>query len=73
MEDTETQVWIDDTFRVSKEKWGSWVSRDKEENKLVTSYTEDLCIAATRFYLKGKQEGFPGTSVSYDSTVGGKL
>lgn len=73
MEVTENNVWIDDTFRVSQERWGSWVSRDKEENKLVTSYSEDLCIAATRFYLKGKQEGFPDSPVSYDSYVGGKL
>jgi hypothetical protein len=65
--------WIDDAFRVEKCRWGTWVSFDKVENKLVTSPTEELCIEATRFYLKGKQEGFPGQSSSYASTVEGKL
>ena len=63
---------IDDAFYVEKKKWGTWQSYDKEGNGLVTSLTEDQCISATRFYLKGRQEGF-SESKTYDGEVGGKL
>jgi hypothetical protein len=64
--------WIDDCFRVEEKRWGTWSSYDKEEKELITSLTKEQCILATRFYLKGKQEGFEETE-TYDSVVGGKL
>jgi hypothetical protein len=63
---------IDDAFYVEQKSYGLWDSTDKEGKGLVTSLTEESCINATRFYLKGKQEGF-SESVKYDGQVGGKL
>jgi hypothetical protein len=63
---------IDDAFFIKQQKWGTWDSYDKDENPLITSLTEESCIAATRFYLKGKQEGF-SDSKHYEGEVGGKL
>jgi hypothetical protein len=63
---------IDDCFYIQQKKYGLWYSTDLEENGLVTSLTEEQCISATRFYLKGRQEGF-STSRTYESEVGGKL
>ena len=63
---------IDDVFYVDEKKYGLWYSTDKEGNGLITSLTEDSCISATRFYLKGRQEGFT-ESKTYDGQVGGKL
>ena len=63
---------IDDCFYIDQKKYGLWYSTDKEGNGLITSLTEDSCISATRFYLKGRQEGFI-ESKSYDGEVGGKL
>ncbi|NDB28103.1 hypothetical protein EB151_00960 [archaeon] len=57
---------------VLKKRYGLWDSTDKEGKGLVTSLTEDECIKATRFYLKGRQEGWPESKV-YDGEVGGKL
>jgi hypothetical protein len=65
--------WIDDCFRVEEQRWGTWRSYDKEGNGILTSLTKDVCIIATRSYLKGKQEGFVETDVKYESVVGGKL
>lgn len=69
----ESETWIDDSFRLEKSRWGTWSSLDKEGNHLVASLTEEICIAATRFYLKGKQEGFPDDAIRYDGVVQGKL
>ena len=63
---------IDDCFYVEQKKWGTWDSTDLEGKGLVTSLTEQVCIEATRFYLKGRQEGF-STSRTYEGEVGGKL
>jgi hypothetical protein len=63
---------IDDVFYVEQKKYGLWDSSDKEGNGLITSLTEEQCISATRFYLKGRQEGF-AESKTYESEVGGKL
>ena len=62
---------IDDTFTVEKARF-LWHSKDKDGNGLVSALTEETCIHATRFYLKGKQEGFEKAK-SYEGTVGGKL
>jgi hypothetical protein len=63
---------IDDAFYVDERKYGLWYSTDKDGNGLITSLTEQQCISATRYYLKGRQEGFP-ESKTYESQVGGKL
>ena len=63
---------IDDTFFVKQQKWGTWNSYDKEGKGLVTSLTEDQCISATRYILKGRQEGFP-ESKYYGGKISGKL
>ena len=63
---------IDDAFYVDERKYGLWYSTDKEGNGLVTSLTEESCISATRFYLKGRQEGF-AESKTYESELSGKL
>jgi hypothetical protein len=64
--------WIDDTFRVEESRWKTWKSFHKNGDALITSLTRESCISATRFYLKGKQEGF-SQSKSYEGVVGGKL
>ena len=46
----------DDCFYVQQKKYGLWYSTDKEGNGLITSLTEEQCVAATRFYLKFRQE-----------------
>ena len=63
---------IDECFYVEQKKWGTWDSTDLEGKGLITSLTEEQCISATRFYLKGRQEGF-STSRTYEGKVGGKL
>ena len=63
---------IDDCFYVEKKRYGLWDSTDKDGKGLITSLSEEQCIAATRFYLKGLQEGWPETK-TYEGQVGGKL
>ena len=63
---------IDDCFYVEQKKYGLWSSADKEGNGLITALTEESCISGTRFYLKGRQEGWPETK-TYDGQVSGKL
>ena len=67
--------WIDDAFRVYKTKYGLWHSAAKNGEELVTAMTEDQCISGTRFYLKGRQEGWSGENsrVVNSGVVGGKL
>jgi hypothetical protein len=64
--------WIDDCFRVEEKRWRTWSSYNKEEKEIITSLTKEQCILATRFYLKGKQEGFEDDKI-YEGIVGGKL
>ncbi len=64
--------WIDDEFRVEESRWKTWKSFNKNGDALITSLTQESCINATRFYLKGKQDGFED-SKSYEGSVGGKL
>ena len=63
---------IDDAFYVEQKRYGLWGSSDKDGKGLVTSLTEEQCISASRFILKGRQEGF-STSRTYEGEVGGKL
>ena len=63
----------DDTFYVEQSAWGTWKSYDKDGKPLVASLTSESCIAATRFYCKGLQEGFGESTASYAGQVDGKL
>ena len=63
---------IDEAFYVEQSRWKTWTSYDKDGNSLITSLTEETCVAATRFYLKGKQEGWEETQ-TYSGKVDGKL
>lgn len=63
---------IDDCFYVEQKSYGLWNSIDMEGKNLITSLTEENCIAATRNFLKWKQEGFPETN-TYSGKVDGKL
>ena len=67
--------WIDDSFRVYKTKYGLWHSAAKDGEELVTAMTEEQCVSGTRFYLKGRQEGWAdeNSRVLNDGVVGGKL
>jgi len=64
---------IDDCFYVEHKKWGTWDSKDKDGKSLITSLTREACIDATRFYMKGLQEGFSDTVKKHEGTVSGKL
>ena len=64
---------IDECFYVEQKSYGLWDSTDLDGKGLITSLTEEQCILATRFYLKGKQEGFPEPQKTHEGTVGGKL
>lgn len=68
----QNQELIDGCFFVEQKKWGTWDSYDKEGKCIITSLTRENCISATRFYLKGLQEGFPEVK-THEGTVGGKL
>ena len=72
---TEDKIIHDDSFTVEKQRWGTYTSVGTDGRRLVTSLTEESCIQATRFYLKGLQEGWgdSNTSKSYEGVVGGKL
>jgi len=66
-------VLYDETFTVKKQRWGTFVSYDLEGAPIITSMTEELCVAATQWYLKAKQDGFEKTTTKYESTAGWKL
>ena len=65
---------IDECFYVEQKQWGTYQSFDVDGKGIITSLTEKDCIAATRYYLKLKQENnLNQTEVTYSSTVEGKL
>ena len=64
---------IDEAFYVEQSNWKTWKSYDKDGKPLVASLTSEACIAATRFYCKGLQEGFGEDTTSYEGSVAGKL
>jgi hypothetical protein len=64
---------IDECFYVQKQRWGTWISENLEGKQLVTSFSKEQCLYATRFYLKGLQEGFSESEIVHEGTVGGKL
>jgi hypothetical protein len=66
----------DEAFLVRKQRWGTHVSYSLTDNQaLITSLTLENCVAATRFYLKGLQEGWidEEQARTYEGVVGGKL
>jgi len=65
---------IDDAFYVVKARF-LWHSYDKDDNGLVSALNEKTCIRMTRFYLKGRQDGWDEKTsrVVNDGVVGGKL
>jgi len=70
------EVVYDETFVVRKTRFGLHVSTVVETGEsVITSLEKDACITATRFYLKGRQEGWPeGSTLStHSGFVGGKL
>jgi uncharacterized lipoprotein NlpE involved in copper resistance len=71
--DVDDTILIDGCFTVDKARWGTWRSFDQEGKPIITSLTEEECIAATRWYLKQRQEGFTEQATTYDGVVGGKL
>jgi hypothetical protein len=60
--------WIDDAFRIEQKKYGLWDSYDKDGKCIITALTEDECVRATRFYLKGLQEGWNDDNIKTYST-----
>lgn len=71
---TDTHPLIDGLFYIERQRWGTYVSYRRDGTPLITSLTEELCIEATRFWLKGSQEGWDTVETrTYDSFVGGKL
>jgi hypothetical protein len=64
---------IDGCFYVCEKRWKTWDSYDLEGKCIITSLTKEGCINATRFYLKGKQEGKFEEEKSYSGEVSGKL
>ena len=55
------KFYDDGAFYVEQKKYGLWDSYDKDGKGIITSLTEERCISATRWYLKGLQEGFEET------------
>jgi len=68
----ENKEIIDGCFYVEEKRWKTWDSYDLEGKCIITSLTKQGCIDATRFYLKGLQEGFENTK-THEGVVGGKL
>ena len=68
------EFWIDDCFRVNKDRF-LWKSYLKDGTELVSGISKETVISSTRFYLKGKQEGWSteNSRVVNDGKVGGKL
>jgi hypothetical protein len=64
---------IDGAFSVRKQKWGTYVSYAEDGTELITSLTEESCKAATRWWLKSRQDGFDDNLPTYSGQVMGKL
>jgi len=59
---------IDDAFYVEQKQWGTWQSYYPDGKGIITSLTEEECVRATRFYLKGLQEGWDDANIKSYST-----
>jgi len=62
------QQLIDDAFYVEEKKYGLWQSHYPDGKGIITSLTEEECVRATRYYLKGLQEGWNDANVKSYST-----
>ena len=71
--DVDDTHFIDGAFTVDKARWGTWRSFDRDGKEIITALTEDQCVAATRWYLKCRQEGAFTEATTHEGTVGGKL
>ena len=71
----EDAVIYDDAFWVKRQRWGTFVSVGADDLHIITSLTEEQCVKATRFYLKGLQDNSfeHNKGVTYSGEVGGKL
>ncbi len=70
----EGSLVYDDAFWVKAQSWGTFVSVGADDLEIITSLTEEQCVNATRWYLKGLQEGWDDNNVvKHEGTVGGKL
>ena len=69
----EKKFYDDGIFYVEEKKYGLWDSYDKNGKCIITALHEGECVRATRFYLKGLQEGWGDDTITYEGTVGGKL
>ena len=63
----EEKKLIDDCFYVKQGRF-LWDSYDLEGKGLVSALTEEDCISGTRFYLKGRQEGWNDANIKSYST-----
>jgi hypothetical protein len=62
------QKLIDDAFYVEEKKYGLWQSHYPDGKGIITSLTEEECVRATRYYLKGLQEGWNDANIKSYST-----
>ena len=70
----EDAIIYDECFWVRQQRCGTYVSVGIDDREFVTAQTEEGCVSGTRFYLKGKQDGWDDTGViRHSGTVGGKL
>jgi hypothetical protein len=63
----------ENAFYIEQKSWGTWQSHYPDGKGIITSLTEEECIRATRYYLKGLQEGWSDDIITYEGEVGGKL
>ena len=63
----------DDAFWVKRQDWGTYVSVGADDREIITSLYEEICIEATRGYLKLRQDGFTDDAPTYTGRVDGKL
>lgn len=64
---------IDDVFYCEEHVWGTCSSYDKEGKCIITSLNKEICIDATRWYLKKIADGGFDEAISYSGKVDGKL
>lgn len=68
-------IVYDEAFWVKVQRWGTFVSVGPDDLEIITALTEEQCVAATRWYLKGLQDNSfkYNEGVTYSGEVGGKL
>ena len=76
--DADNHTWYSTEFgefRVSKSRWGTYTSYDKEGNGLVTGLTEEAVITVTPMHLEANSPGYDGKydGSKFSSSAGVKL